>query len=94
MSKQKAAFEYGVNRREDQAAAWYAGADAVLEAAMKAAQKAIDRADPKDKDAIHQASLLVYKAAEEAFTRCPFRQGPNAKPPVLPAPAVVPAPTV
>lgn len=92
MSK-KATTEYMTNRREDQRDAWFAGADAILEAAMKAAQKQINKAEPKDQALIHDAATEIYLACEAAFGSNPFRPDARTKPPVLPVKAI-PAPTI
>lgn len=93
MSK-KATEAYMTSRREDQRDAWYAGADAVLEASMKAAQKAINNAEPHHQDMLYKMAAGLYAAAEAAFTQNPFRPEAQTKPPVLPPAKAVPAPTI
>jgi len=94
MSK-KATEAYMTTRREDQRDAWYAGADAVLEASMKEFQRVINQQDnDADKQAVHALALRLYAVCEAAFTRCPFQPGTNTKPPVLPVPNAIERPTV
>lgn len=96
MSKKQAVDGLKVSLREAQRDAWYAGADAVLEAQMKRAQKLIDGCDPgtAEQGYLYRMAKALYESAEGVFVLNPFRPETGVRPPTKQTVEPARAPTI
>lgn len=97
MRQYEADDRYMSNRRADQMEAWYAGADAMLDALMRSADLAMKgkKLSDQDKAAMYKLASAQYNVgAQEAFAANPFaKHNSTARKAVLPAPKNTPPPT-